>query len=297
MRILIIDRDTIAAQPLVNYLEGAGYRVTHETVRKTALDRFHAEHFDVIFVDPAPLPSVREFTMPLRWEQKEDYFYMILSGHHFDTYDVVHSGMNARISKPYDFADIERKLIDAKRLIGFMNGLSHGEGSLTDSRIFGQRALYQLVLSALDRAYRYNEQAFLLMIGIPNLDRIVQRHGAETVPQLMTALGDFLSKLHRLSDFLGRDNEGNYVLLILRPAADSEPYDAIDRFRTALEDFRDRIELQVKPDFRLALWSLPNAGIEQEFLLSTAPVSPPPAPLFSSAPASLGGVKKTEDFT
>lgn len=267
MNILIVDRDMIAAQPLISYLEGAGYSVAYESVRKTALERLNSEHFDVILIDPAPLPSVREFTMPLRWEQKDNYFYMILAGHDFSDYDVVHSGMNAKIAKPYNFDEIEEKLTDAKRLNHFMNGLNHGDSGMTDTKIFGQRALYQLVLSALDRAYRYNEQAFLLVISVPNLKEISQRHGAEVVGQLNEAMGDYLSKLHRLSDFLARDDEGDFVLLILRPAADSEPYDAIDRFRIALEDFQSQINLQIKPEFQLELWSLPAAKLEQKFEL------------------------------
>lgn len=269
MKILVVDRDTIAATPLINYLEGAGYQVTYETVRKTAMEKLNAEHFDVIIIDPAPLPSVREFTMPLRWEQKEDYFYMILAGHDFSDYDVVHSGMNAKISKPYNFEDIESKLSDAKRLIHFMNGLNHGNSGMTDTKIFGQRALYQLVLSALDRSYRYNEQAFLLVISITNLPQIIQAHGDQILYQLLNTLGDFLSKLHRLSDYLGRDDDGDFVLLILRPAADSEPYDAIDRFKTALEDFQSQINLQTKPDFQLELWSLPAAEQQQKFILTS----------------------------
>lgn len=273
MNILIVDRDTVAVQPLITYLEGAGYTVVHETVRRAATERLNHEHFPVIILDPAPLPSAREFTMPLRWEQKDNYAYMILAGHDFDENTVVHNGMNAHISKPYDFEEVERKLADARRLIAFMDGLRHGEGALTDSHIFGQRALFQLALSALDRAYRYNEKAFLLVITVTNQSQIVDRHGAEVGTQLTGAIGDFLSKLHRLSDFLGRDDQGNHVLLILRPAADSEPFDAIDRFRTALEDFQDRVDLQTRPDFQLELWSLPAAMLEQEFTLTYRPVT------------------------
>lgn len=259
MNILIVDRDQLAAQPLINHLEGRGYTVVHESVRKAALERIAQEKFDVIFIDPAPLPSAREFTVPLRWEQRDDYFYVILMGHQFDESDVIRSGTNGKISKPYDFAQIDAEMANAVRLTELMSDLRLGEGIATDSQIFGQRALYQLVLSALDRSYRYHEQAFLLIINMTNMDEIKAAYGDSVTEELTAGLGKFLSKLHRLSDFLGRHGVAEYVLLILRPAVDSEPHDAIDRFKTALGDFQDQVALQIKPAFRLELLSLPSA--------------------------------------
>jgi PleD family two-component response regulator len=259
MRILIVDRDQNAAENLYAHLERQGHEVVHETVRKNAQERLATEKFDIIFIDPAPLPSVREFTLPLRWDQHEDYFYLVLTGHEVDDTTVMRSGMNAKLAKPYHPTEIDRVMGDATRLIEFMSRLRTGNASPTDSRIFGQRAFYQLTLSALDRAYRYHEQAFLLVISLTNLEAVISQAGEAVASQVLNELGNFLSKLHRLSDFLGHTGHDEYMLLILRPAADTEPQDAVERFETALRDFQDQIALRVKPSFEVSLWALPSA--------------------------------------
>jgi PleD family two-component response regulator len=259
MRILIVDRDLAAAEALQNHLQSRGHEVVHETVRRGAQERLASEKFEIIFIDPAPLPTVREFTLPLRWNQHDEYFYLILTGHEVNDDTVLRSGMNAKLAKPYNPAEIDRVMLDATRLIEFMALLRTGQAIQANDRIFGQRAFHQLILSALDRTYRYHEQAFLLVIRLTNFEDIIQRCGEALAGQVLQELGNFLSKLHRLSDFLGHSGYDEYMLLILRPGADSEPQDAVDRFETALRDFQDQITLPVKPCFEVSLWMLPSA--------------------------------------
>jgi PleD family two-component response regulator len=261
MDILIVDRDEAAVEALQSLLEGEGHNVVHESVRKTAQERLNSEHFDVIFIDPAPLPSVREFSLPLRWEQREKYFYLVLTGHDVAENDVARSGMNARLEKPFTPESIRQVIDNAGRLIHFMDRLRSNNVVPSDSRIFAQRSFYQLILSALDRAYRYHEQAFLLAIRISNLETMVAQAGKDMTTQLVQGLGNFLSRLHRLSDFLGHTGEDEYMLLILRPAADTEPQDAVERFETALRDFQDQVALRIKPNFELSLWALPGSEL------------------------------------
>lgn len=262
MHIIIVDRDRISAQILQTRLEEAGHSVVVEAVRKTALDMLQNQDFDVVMIDPAPLPSVRQFVLPLRWEQSTVYLYMVLLSHELhNESDVVRNGMNAQLVKPYDWQQCDVVLYNASRFTDFMKRLRASRQHMSDSHIFGQQAFYQLVLSALDRAYRYGEQAYLLSISLMNVQNISQRLGDAAVDAFIDELGTYLSHLHRMSDFLGRTDRGEYVLLLLRPAVDTEPQDAADRFALALNDFIAQASLPIKPAIDVELWALPSSQV------------------------------------
>lgn len=260
MHILIIDRDRLNCQLLQNRLEAEGHTVVVESVRKTAMDLINAQRFDVVMIDPAPLPSVRQVALPLRWEQREDYLYLLLLGHEEqDVSEIVRSGMNDMVVKPVDWQQFDMAMNNAARLTQFMNRLRDGDRHFSDTRIFGQRAFYQLVLSALDRAYRYSEQAYLLLIRVINTDGLTEAYGVEKTQEIIDSLGHYLSRLHRMSDFLGHTEQNEYVLLLLRPAVDTEPQDAADRFAIALQEFQAQLNIPVLPQLQIELWALPSA--------------------------------------
>jgi DNA-binding response OmpR family regulator len=261
MRVLVIDRDRLTSQLLQNRLESEGHQVVVEPVRKTALDMLATESFDVIIIDPAPLPSARQIALPLRWEQKHDYFYLVQLGHDPDPQEVVRCGLNAAISKPFDWQEVATAMANAQRLTGFMRYLRDTADLETDGLVFTKRGFYKLVLSALDRAYRYGEQAFLLSIRQTNIDAMVARMGPQAAQAMVKSTADFLTRLHRMSDFLGRTDEAEHVLLLLRPAADHEPQDAADRFSIALREFQAQVRPEDRPEFMIELWALPSGGI------------------------------------
>lgn len=268
MRILIIDRDRQSVETLQGWLEAQGHSVVAEPVRKTALDMINQEQFDLIAIDPAPLSSVRQIALPLRWEQREEYFYLLRLGHE-EQDDVIRSGMNDQATKPYNGAALTTVLQNAERLTGFMKRLQAGrQVEPVDSRLFGQRPFYQLMLSALDRTYRYGEQAFLLHIRLTNAEEILNRLGPEQTGTVLTELGKYLSKLCRISDFLGHTDVTEFVLLLLRPELDREPQDATERFAMALRDFQGQMAHSITPQFAIELWSLPAGSLEEHIDLS-----------------------------
>ncbi len=264
MKILIVDRDRLTSQLLQSRLESDGHQVVAEPVRKDALDMVERENFDVVIIDPAPMPSARPMTLPLRWEQRTGYFYLILMGHEAKPEEVVHCGLNDQILKPFDWQDVAAKLANAERLNNFMRRLCDTDDIQSDTAVFGKRAFYQLVLSALDRSYRYGEQAFLLTIRITNAEAIASAAGEAGLRDTVAATGEYLSKLHRRSDFLGHTDTAEYILLLLRPAVDTEPQDAADRFAIALRDFQEQFALRGRPEFSVALWALPSGAIEAD---------------------------------
>lgn len=264
MKILIIDRDRDAVLSLQTWLEAEGHTVTVEPVRKTALEMINEQSFDLIAIDPAPLSSVRQIALPLRWEQREDYFYLVLLGHDIEDAEVIRSGMNDKVAKPFYVESVQRVVKNAERLTAFMNKLRVGENLSYQDRVFSQRAFYQLVLSALDRAYRYAEQAYLLIIRVDNYQDIAARLGPERMMVFHRELSTYLSKLCRISDFLGHSDEAEFGLLLLRPAVDREPQDAAERFAIALRDFQSQNESSgIIPRFTIDLWALPS-GEESE---------------------------------
>lgn len=267
MKILLIDRDRLAVQSLQNWLETEGHSVVVEPVRKTALDLINEEAFDLIAIDPAPLSSVRQIALPLRWEQREDYFYLVLLGHDLDDAEVVRSGMNDKITKPFYQEAVQRIVTNAERLTRFMNKLRLGKHLSYEDRLFSQKAFYQLTLSALDRAYRYGEQAYLLVIRMTNIDDLQARFGEQVMTEFLTELGKYLSKLCRISDFLGHADNAEFALLLLRPAVDREPQDAAERFAIALRDFQSQTTLGAVPQFVIELWSLPSGEVSEQIKL------------------------------
>lgn len=268
MRILIIDRDRQSVEALQGWLQQQGHDVVAEPVRKTALDMLNEQPFDMVAIDPAPLTSVRQIALPLRWEQRDDYPYLVLLGHDTDYAELIRSGMNDKLAKPFHEQSVSNVIQNAERLTGFMKKLQTGNAvEPAESRLFGQRPFYQLVLSALDRAYRYNEQAFLLHIRLTNSEALLSRLGPEQTGVVLTELGKYLNKLCRMSDFLGHTDVTEFVLLLLRPALDREPQDAAERFAMTLKDFQAQMANTIKPEFLIELWSLPSASVEEQIEL------------------------------
>jgi PleD family two-component response regulator len=266
MKILIIDRDQLTTQLLQSRLQNEGHEVVSEPIRKQALELLAANHsFDVIMIDPAPLPSVRQVTLPLRWEQREHYFYILQLSHSPEPDEVTQAGLNDVIAKPFDWQDVAEKMTNAERLVTLMKYLSTTPEIHSDGTIFGKRAFYQLVLSALDRAYRYDEKGFLMLIQISNVDKLREKLGSEGLKPLQEKMEAFLSTLHRRSDYLGHIDKASYALLIMRPAISSEPLDAVDRIGLALREFQNTLTADEHMDFLIQLWALPSASVMREY--------------------------------
>lgn len=263
MKILIIDRDRTAAQTLQARLQQEGHQVVVEAVRKTATDLLAQESFDCVFIDPAPLPSARPFTMQLRWEQRERYQYLVLMGYEPDSQEILRAGLNALLPKPIDLNMVSEIAQNAGRLVHFSHKIQYEpEIPPIDDQMFGRRAMAQLMLSALDRTYRYGEQAFLLKITLSNAQALEEKWGVERLNELRREFMAAIGQMRRLSDLLGRTDEDECVLLMQRPWQPNEPKDAAERFAVVLNEFREDPANQARGAiFDLALWELPSARV------------------------------------
>lgn len=267
MKILIIDRDRLAVQSLQQWLESEGHSVVVEPVRKTALDLIGQERFDFVAIDPAPLSSVRQIALPLRWEQRDEYLYLVLLGHDLNDAEIIRSGMNEKIAKPFILEHVQKVIQNAERLTSFMNSLRQNEIPSYEGDAFSPKALQRLVLSALDRSYRYGEQAYLLLIRVANFAEISQAIGTQAADEFIVELSGYLSKLCRISDFLGHASHSEFGLLLLRPAADREPQDAAERFAIALRDYQSQGSFSVTPKFVIDLLALPSGEVAEQIQL------------------------------
>lgn len=267
MNILLVDRDREAVQSLQQWLESEGHTVIVEPVRKTALDLINQESFDLVAIDPAPLPSVRQIALPLRWEQRDRYLYLLQLGHEMNDADIVRSGMNGKLTKPFELEPVQRVVHNAERLTNFMNGLRGVDLPSYDGDVFNPKALQRIVLSALDRSYRYGEQAYLLLIRVSNFEAISAQIGEEASREWISELGKYLGKLCRISDFLGHAHHAEFGLLLLRPAADREPQDAAERFSIALRDYQSQGNFPVPPLFSIDLMALPSGELAEQIYL------------------------------
>ncbi|HEY1096946.1 MAG TPA: hypothetical protein VGF14_06865 [Alphaproteobacteria bacterium] len=270
MKILIIDRDREAALALQTKLSEGGHHIVIEPVRRQAIELLAQEAFDCIFIDPAPLPTAREITLQQRWEQRERYQYQVLMGHNPDPQEVMRAGLNSILPKPFDPARIDELAKNAERLLQFAHKLQSGpELQKVDERLFTRRAMAQLILSALDRTYRYGEQAFLLKINLINGEALQASMGPDYLLNLRRSFMDYIGEMRRMSDLLGHTDTDECVLLMQRPWQPNEPRDATERFAAALNEYRDDPANNAQhAEFMLSLWELPSANVVMEIGLT-----------------------------
>lgn len=237
MKILIIDRDRLTAQLLVPRLESEGHQVTLQAVRNEALDRLKTERFDIIMMDTSPLPSPRPVIIAVKKAIFPHFSYLILMSRGASIDEVVHMGLNDFVNKPLDLGDFYQKIENATNLVRFDRLLRDDRRDIrTDGIIFGKKPFLHLFHSALDRAARYGEQAFLLFFRITNYDEVVEDRGEQMAKDEVEKIVHYIARLRRQSDFLARIDVNEMVLIMQRPSTGSEPVDATERFAYAIKE-------------------------------------------------------------
>lgn len=259
MKILIMDRDRLTTQLLTSKLEDE-HEVVVEPVKKNAMALLEKEAFDIVMMDPAPMPSAKPMAMQLRWRKSDHYTYLLLLTHEATMEEVVRSGMNDFLLKPFDPSQLKEKIQNAQWLINFNNRLKDENDIRTYKDVFGKRPFVQLVLSSLDRAFRYSEKAFLIFIQLDNYDDIKKQHSPDKADKVINMIADYLSDLRRMSDFLARTHDNEFAILMQRPWDETEPRDAAERFILAMQEFVSKHDLGgITPKFQIKLVELPTA--------------------------------------
>lgn len=240
MQVLVIDRDDVAPNLIKSRLEPVGHEVTILADKSTeALDAISKQDWDVIFLDPSPLTNPKPLVQSLRRSMRK-YCYTILLSSTLGLPESLTSGMNDAVAKPLDAGSLDTKLENAHRLTSVMRHMADdSEDFKSAGGIIAKSAFNQLFLSCIERADRYGESSFLLFFTITNYTGIIARDGEVEADIAVAKMAKHLVRLRRQSDIVGQTRMNEYVLLMQRPAYESEPVDAANRFAEALAKCND----------------------------------------------------------
>lgn len=261
MKILIIDRDQLASQMITSRLMGDDVVVVEETVKNEALERLEKESFDVILVDPSPMKEAQAMVMNIR-RVTSSYPYVIVMGEELDMDAAIAAGANNYVNKPVDAADLHRKVEDALKLQRYSNLLGDtSEDFPSAGGVIAKSAFNQLFLSAIDRGWRYRENANVLSVCIENYKEILEMDGSYHASYGVSKLAHHLVKNRRQSDVIGQVAVNQYSLLLQRTANEKEAQDAAKRFAVTLGEIDDFIPPEGNPlKIRISLMELPTGN-------------------------------------
>jgi len=234
MKILIIDRDSMAVQLSKSKLEAVGHVVSEESVKNEAIKRLQNEDYETVLLDPSPLSNARPIVLGMRRSVRK-YSYIMLMSQTIDEQEALRSGANDVLSKPFDMDSIKGKLENAARLIELITRMGdESEDFPSAGGMISKSAFNQLFLSCIDRADRYGEKTFMVFIGINNYQEIFEMDGSYTVEFASAKLAQYLVRIRRQSDIIAQTGKGEYCLLLQRPQYETEPMDAASRFADAI---------------------------------------------------------------
>lgn len=266
MQVLIIDRDESSANLIKSRLEPVGHRVgIHADKSTESLMSLGREGWDVIFLDPTPLTNAKPLIQTLRRSMRQ-YPYTIMMSSSLGRPEALSSAMNDFLAKPVDPNLLDIKLENAARLIALMKHMGDdSEDFKSAGGVIAKSAFNQLFLSGIERADRYGESSFLLFFTLSNYTYIASTDSEVEADISVAKMAKHLVRLRRQSDIIGQTRRNEYVLLMQRPAYESEPVDAANRFAEALSKCLDiagtpLIEAEVK----VTLIDLPTSSIVVE---------------------------------
>jgi CheY-like chemotaxis protein len=240
MQVLVIDRDEVTPNLIRSRLEPVGHHVFIQTDKSVeALETIARENWDIVFLDPSPLTNPRPLIQTLRRGLKR-YTYMVLLSSTLGFPDAIASAMNDFMPKPIDSARLDLQLENAARLTGLIRHMSDdSEDFKSAGGVIAKSAFNQLFLSCIERADRYGENSYLLFFTLSNYAGVVARDGEVEADIAVAKMAKHLVRLRRQSDIIGQIRKNEYVLLLQRPAYESEPVDAANRFAEALSKCTD----------------------------------------------------------
>ncbi len=260
MKMLVIDREEITAELMRSRLEPLGHKIEQEEVKNNAVERLRSEHFDMIFIDPAPLTSSRPLILNLR-RATTQYPYIVQMGD-LELMEAIQSGANEKLSKPVDPEALDKAVENARHLIAQVKRIGDdSEDFPSAGGIIAKSAFNQLFLSAIDRADRYGERTYVVFIGMKNYQTIFESEGAYNAEYLAAKLSKYLVRLRRQSDIIAQTEKGEFALLLQRPLYETEPMEAANRFAEAIMDASDLFKADgAAPEFYVRLIDLPGGN-------------------------------------
>ncbi|MCM2342968.1 MAG: diguanylate cyclase [Alphaproteobacteria bacterium] len=258
MKILVIDRDTLATQLIRSRLEVKGHTIVEEGIKNNAIALLEREPFEVVFIDPAPLNNARPVVLGIR-RAVRNYPYVILMSQDMPREEALRAGANEIMIKPINHSGLEVVMENAERLTGLIKRMGDEKEDFPSAGgVIAKSAFNQLFLSCIDRADRYGERSFLVFIGIKNYQEILAMDGAYAAEYATAKLSQYLVRLRRQSDIIAQTGKNEFCLMLQRPMYETEPMEAANRFADALRRFDDICASEnVKVEVAVTLVDLP----------------------------------------
>lgn len=258
MKILIVDRDDIAAHLIKSRLEPLGHTVEIHP-DKSNLEDVVRLGWDIVFIDPSPMTSIQPMAMQVRRASRNN-LYMVLLSNTLSFSDAVGAGFNDAVSKPLDPTAVLDIVERAEFMNNLLRHLSNDEIDFPSAGgVIAKSAYNQLFLSCIDRAGRYGETANTIFITFKNFKEITAKDGSYDAEMIAAKLAQHLVRIRRQSDIIAQVRENEYALLLLRPMSESEPVEAANRFAESLSKC---IDLPTTPymdvELNVTLLSLPQ---------------------------------------
>ncbi len=263
MKILVIDRDQLVSQMIAKRLEGDGHEVTVEPVKNDGLELVAKEAFDLIFIDPSPMKDARAMALNIRRSAKSyPYIILMTPDEDIDSGDVMQMGCNDFVQKPFDQADIHKKVDNAQRLKDLFDNLGDtSEDFPSAGGVISKSAFNQLCLSAMERGGRYNELAFVLAIAVENYKDIKNLDGSYVANYSVSKMAHHMVRLRRQSDIIGQTGVNEYSILLQRTQNLTEAMDAARRFAATFDEIDDFLPAEGKEiTIRIMLTHLPTGA-------------------------------------
>lgn len=239
MNILIVDREEVTAQMIRSKIEPLGHQVTWEQSKGTAVDFIASRDFDVIYIDPSPFNDAHQTVLKLRRTVGYYPYIVVLSGS-IGLDDAIKSGANAALSKPVNDEALGLSISNAAYMLELIKRFGDDSSDFPSAGgVIAKSAFNQVFLSSMERANRYGERAFILLIAIQNYQQILELDGAYAADFVVAKLSSYLVQLRRQSDLIGQTARNEYALMLQRPIYDTEPVEAANRFAEALSKYGD----------------------------------------------------------
>lgn len=264
MKILAINRNALVNELIGAHAAALGHEFIAETVKGDGIDRFSQENFDIVMINPSPMNDPKAMALPIR-RQAANYPYIVMLNEtevmHYNL--AIQSGCNDLIQIPLDKADIENTINNGANLIRYFANLSDTATDFPNAGgIISKSAFNQICRSALERAGRYNERAYVLTLTIPNYKEIFDLDGKYVAQYCVSKMASHMVTIRRQSDIAGQIAENSYALLLQRTENEDEAIQAAKRYVSTFEQINDILPPEGhKADIRFEIMHLPSGSI------------------------------------
>lgn len=239
MKILFIDNDLSSLALAKSRLESAGYTVFEENSKANGIEIIEKQGVNIVFFNPTPMNNPRSTIMNMRRHIRQ-YPYIALIKEQDMEFESGLSGANDVIAKPIDPERLVTMVESAVRVSNLVKQIGDDKEDFPSAGgVIAKSAFNQLFLSALDRADRYDESAYLLLISVANYTHLRDMGGNYTSDYAVAKLSQNLVRQRRQSDIIGQIGKSEFALLLQRPQYESEPMEAAKRFTDELSKLTD----------------------------------------------------------